>query len=316
MMRTGDTLRLVGIAAMTVSIAMRPARTQEMEPRAYSPSPVGTNFMAVALADTSGSILFDPSIPLTDVSASLESAVVGYGRSFGLLGRQAVFTGALPYVWGHVEGAVLEQQRRVRRSGLADARLKLSLQFLGPGALTPEEFASAPRRTVVGASLTVQAPTGEYDGTKLINLGTNRWAFKPEVGVSVPVGRWYLDAYAGVWFFTDNHDFFPGGAEREQDPLYTAQAHASYSFRSRAWFAVDATWYAGGEATVNGGPPSTRQNSTRIGGTFSLPVSAHQSLKFAASTGATVRTGSDFDTYLLAWQITWFDRRRSSPPSS
>src|SRR5262249_24798381 len=155
---TGDALRLGFVAAFIASMAIRPQRAQEMEPRAYSPSPVGTNFMAAVIGDTSGAILFDPSIPLTDVSASLRTAAIAYGRSFGLLGRQAVFTGAIPYVWGHVEGEVLEQQRRVRRSGFADVRLKLSLQILGPGVLTPEEFAKAPRRTVLGVSLTVQAP--------------------------------------------------------------------------------------------------------------------------------------------------------------
>lgn len=302
------------VAVFATLMAMTPARSQELEPRAYSPSPVGTNFLAVAIGDTRGSILFDPSIPITDVSASLVHASMGYGRSFGLFGRQVLFTGAIPYIHGHVEGQVFEEARRVERSGFGDARLKLSFQFAGPGALTPEEFASAPRRTIVGASLTVQAPTGEYDETKLINLGTNRWALKPELGVSVPVGRWYLDAYAGVWFFTTNHDFFPGGAVRRQDPLGTLQAHASYSFPLHAWVALDATWYGGGRATVNDGPPSTRQSNTRLGATCSLPLPRHQSLKFAASTGASTRTGSDFDTYIVAWQLTWFDRPRRPEP--
>ena len=302
-------------AAIAGLVSVRPVGAQEMEPRAYSPSPVGTNFLAVAVGDTRGEILFDPSIPVTDVEASLLHATVGYGRSFAIGGRQAVFLGALPYIRGDVEGQVLEQSRKVERSGFGDARLKLSLQIAGPGALTPQEFASAPRKAIVGASLTVPAPTGEYDGTKLINLGTNRWAFKPEVGVSVPVGRWYLDAYAGVWFFTSNDDFFPGGAVRRQDPLGALQAHGSYTFRSRAWIALNATWYGGGESTVDGGPPSTRQSNTRLGATVSLPLPRRQSLKFAASTGASTRTGSDFDTYVVAWQLTWFDRPSKSEPN-
>jgi hypothetical protein len=149
----------------------------------------------------------------------------------------------------------------------------------------------------------------------LINIGNNRWAFKPEIGVSVPVGRWFLDAYAGVWLFTPNNDFYPDGtSSREQDPLYTVQGHVSYTFKSRAWLAFDATWYTGGAATVDDGEPSTRQNTTRVGGTFSVPVTQRQSVKIAASTGASTRTGSDFDTILVGWQFGWFDRPAAPRP--
>src|SRR5262245_6950472 len=186
------------VAGVVVLAGSRALRAQEMEPRAYSASPVGTNFIALIAGLSHGAILFDPAIPITDVRADLNLATLGYGRTFGLGGRQGLVAVALPYAWGHVEGSVQEQARRVRRSGLADLRVKLSVNLLGPGALSPEQFRTAPRRTILGASLTIQAPTGEYDETKLINLGTNRFALKPEVGVSFPVGHWYLDAYAGV----------------------------------------------------------------------------------------------------------------------
>ena len=193
-------------------------------------------------------------------------------------------------------------------------RLRVSLNLLGPGAMTREAFATAPRKTILGLSLTVQAPTGQYDETRLINLGTNRWAFKPEVGVSVPAGRWFLDLYAGAWFFTSNEEFYPGESTRRQEPLGSLQAHASYTFKSRAWLAFDATWYGGGESTIDDGPPSIRQSNTRLGGTCSLPITPSQSIKIAASTGAAARTGTDFDTYLVGWQMTWFDRPADRRP--
>jgi len=296
------------IAGLAVLTGVPGALAQDMEPRAYSSSPVGTNFV-VALAGASlGEILFDPSIPLIDVNADLRLTTLGYGRTFSLGDRQALVVIAAPYVWGNVEGSIQEEARSVRRSGFADVRLKTSIHLVGPGAMTVEEFRKAPRQTVMGMSLTVQAPTGEYNQEKLINLGTNRWAFKPEVGVSVPVGRWNLDAYAGVWLFTTNSHFFPGDTTRRQDPLVSLQAHVSYSFRNRAWLAFDSTWYGGGEATLDSEPPSARQNNTRIGGTFSFPLTARQSLKLVAATGASTRTGSDFDSYVAGWQFTWFDR--------
>jgi len=298
---------------MTATLAGA-ALAQDMEPRAYSSSPVGMNFLAVAAGNTRGAILFDPTVPITDARADLNLASIGYARSFGLGGRQGLVAGGFSYARGDLEGKVSAVERRTGRSGLADMRLRVSLNLVGPGAMTREQFAMAPRKTVLGVSLTIQPPTGQYDDARLINVGTGRWAFKPEVGVSVPVGRWFLDAYAGAWFFTTNDEFYPGDSMRRQDPLYAAQAHASYTFKSRAWLAFDATWYAGGEATVDGGPPSARQNTTRLGGTFSIPVTRRQSIKVAANTGASARTGSDFNTGIVGWQFAWFDRSSTRRP--
>ena len=304
-------------AAGLVLLAALPApeaRAQEMEPRAYSSSPVGLSFVALAVGNTSGSLLFDPGLPIEDARADLNLGVAGYARTFGLGGRQALAAIGFSYAIGSVEGVVFGEPVHARRSGLTDMRVKLSVNLVGPPAMTREQFATAPRRTIVGVSLTVQPPTGQYEEIRLVNLGTNRWAFKPEVGISVPIGRWFLDAYAGAWFFTNNDDFFPGDSVRRQDPLTSLQAHAGYTFRTHAWVAFDATWYGGGESTIDDGPESVRQNNTRLGGTFSWPLTPRQSIKFAASTGATSRTGSDFDTYLVGWQFAWFDQPAPGPP--
>jgi outer membrane putative beta-barrel porin/alpha-amylase len=301
------------LVILTAALA-RPAGAQEMEPRAYSSSPIGMNFIAASAGNTRGDVLFDASIPVTDVIADLNLMTLGYARTFRFAGKQGLVAGGVAYARGDIEGLVSSQTRHTGRSGLTDMRVKASLNLLGPGAMTREEFAVAPRRTIVGVSLTVQPPTGQYDTSRLINLGTNRWAFKPEVGVSVPVGRWFLDAYAGAWFYTANDEFYPGESTRRQDPLIALQGHASYTFRSRAWMAFDATWYGGGEGTVDGGPPSERQSTTRIGGTGSIPLTQHQSIKIAASTGASARTGTDFNTYLLGWQVAWFNRKGATQP--
>jgi hypothetical protein len=306
------------LAAITLVLlplaATLTAHAQEMEPRAYSASPVGTNFVAVSLGSSSGSVIFDPTIPITDVSADVVSAGVGYGRTFGLWKRQGLFTFSVPYVLGHMEGLVGETQQKIRRSGLADLRAKVSYNIIGAPALTPGEFAKTKPSTIFGVSLTVQAPTGQYNPEKLINVGTNRWAFKPELGVSVPVKHWYFDAYLGAWFFLDNDAFYTGTSTKKQDPLASLQLHVSYSFKPRLWLALDATWYGGGQVTVDSNPPSERQNNSRLGLTFSCPVAKRQSIKLAAGTGASARTGADFNTLLVAWQFAWFDRPKAPPP--
>jgi len=177
--------------------------------------------------------------------------------------------------------------------------------------MAAREFAGARRSTVVGASVTITAPAGQYYDTKLINLGTNRWSFKPEIGVSVPYGRWDLDAYVGGWFYTTNDDFYPGGFSRSQDPVLTIQGHASYTVRPRMWVAADATWYRGGSSRVGSGSGSESLNNSRVGVTLSLPVGRRYSAKVAYGSGVVARTGTDFSTLAVAWQMAWLSPRWS-----
>src|SRR5262245_58701259 len=243
-----------------------------MEPRSYSSSPNGLNFLAAGVANTQGGLLFDASVPVEDARADMNLGTLGYARTFSLAGRQALMGGGVAYARGILEGLVDGTEKHTGRSGLADLRFKTSVHLIGPPAVRRGQFAKTPRRTILGVSLLIQVPTGQYDTSRLINLGTHRWAFKPEVGVSVPVGRWFLDAYLGAWFFTPNRDFFPGDSIRRQDPLTSVQGHASYTFKSRAWVAFDATWYGGGRATVDDREPSDRQSSAGLGGTGQVPA--------------------------------------------
>jgi len=181
-------------------------------------------------------------------------------------------------------------------------------------ALTPKEFRQREQKMTLGTSLSIVAPTGQYDPDKLINIGTNRWAFKPEMGFSHPIGRWTLDLAGGVWLFTANDRFYQGDSTRRQDPLFVVQGHASYNVTRGAWAAVDATWYGGADVRVDGGPPSARQNNARLGATLSLPAGTRQSVKIAYSGGASTRTGADFTTLVVAWQYLWFDRTSPKRP--
>src|SRR5262245_43592053 len=241
------------------------AFAQDMEPRAYSASPVGANFLVTSYSWSTGNVVFDPTLPVSDVQADVQGLAIAVGHSFNLLGNLAIATAAIPYAHADVSGQVFEQQSQITRSGLADARFRLSVNLRGNPAMSPREFAAAPRRTIVGASLTVTAPAGQYFDTKLINLGTNRWSFKPEVGVSVPKGRWDRDGDVGAGWYTANSDFYPRGLLRTQDPILALQGHAAYTFRPRLWVAGDGTWYRGGGARVGNGETSTPLNNSRLG---------------------------------------------------
>jgi hypothetical protein len=278
---------------------------QELEPRAYSPSPTGANFVLLVYAHTSGEVVFDPSLPFEDVKASVHAGTLLYGRTFGLLGRSASVGLGVPYVWGDMEGQVGEEFRAITRSGLADVRLRLTANLLGGPALDRAEFAKRRPATTLGTSLVVAAPTGQYDPAKLVNIGANRWAFKPEVGVVHPLGKVVVEGSVGAWLFTTNDDFY-GGQTREQDPLLSLQAHASYTFKPRMWLAANATYYTGGRTTLDGRVNADLQKNSRLGLTFALPIGPRHSLKATWATGFTTRIGGDFDTVLVGWQYLWF----------
>ena len=300
-------LAAVGVAALLGAVA----GAQDLEPRAYSPSPVGTTFAGFAFGRSSGDISFDPTIPITNAHATVDSSGFGVGQTFGLLGRQAMLTAALPYAWGNGYGDVGNDAASVYRSGLADIKMRLSVNLVGVPAMSVKEFAREKHRNfIVATSLSVTAPSGQYDGTKLVNLGTNRWSFKPEVGISYPVRKVDLDVYAAAQFFTTNSNFYTGGAVRTQQALLSLQGHVSYTVRQRLWLAVDGTWYGGGAASLNGGAPTGRQGNSRLGGTVSMPLAKGQSVKVTYSSGVSGRVGAKFDTIGVGWQYVWFDKRR------
>lgn len=295
----------MALAALISVLSSICASAQDMEPRAYSASPVGTTFLQIAYGRSSGDVVFDPTIPITNVQATLYSPTVGASHTFGLFGRQTLFSAALPYVWGNVTGQVGTQSGKVYRSGVGDLRLRYAVNLHGSPALTPKEFARSRHSYILAASLTVQAPSGQYGDTKLINIGTNRWALKPEVGFSYPVKKLDLDLYAGAWFFTDNNNYYPGTTNRAQQPLTALQAHVSYTIRRGLWAAFDSTWYGGGDVQLNGGPGMNRQSNSRLGATVSIPLSARQSVKVAYSSGVSGTIGAKFNTVTISWQKIW-----------
>jgi Putative MetA-pathway of phenol degradation len=288
------------------------AVAQDLDPRAYAKVPVGFTVAIAGLSFSSGGVLTDPTLAVENVHADVSTPSVGVAESFSLFGRTAQGLAALPYSWAHVTGDVGEQARRIDRSGLSDLRLRLSVLVAGAPAMTPQQLAKSPRRPIVGTSLTVVAPTGQYYPQRFINLGTNRWAFKPEVALSHPLGdKWLVDVYAGLWLFGANGSFYPDSAVRSQTAIGALQTHISYSLSLKAWAAFDATWYAGGQVAVDDVPTGSRESNSRVGATLVFPVGNRHAIKVAGSTGAVIRSGADFTTFSVGWQAGWLNPRHA-----
>lgn len=277
---------------------------QDLEPRAYSNAPVGLNFVVAGYAYTDGGVAFDPAVPLEDGAVETQSLIAAYARTIDAWGRSAKFDVVTAAT--SLAGSALYHDARVERdiSGATDTRLRFTLNLFGAPAMTPEGFADFRQDFNVGASVQVTVPTGQYDPSRLINIGTNRWSFKGELGLSKALGPWTLELMPAVVFYGNNNDFF-GGSSLAQDPVYSLQGHVVYVFRRGMWLALDGTWFKGGRTSTNGVASDTEFDNTRIGATFALPIDRRHSLKFYGSTGTATRTGSDFDAFGVAWQYRW-----------
>lgn len=295
-------LFIVIILSFTITLS-----AQDLDPRAYVRVPIDMKVLVTGFGYTYGSVVLDPTSPIQDLEAKVETPMLGIGRTFNLFGLTSQAFIALPYSWAQISGKVLGTDSSATRNGLGDMRFRISTLLFGAPAVTREEFAKSLPQTILGASLTIIAPTGQNFSDKLINIGTNRWSFKPELGLSYVVSeRWFIDLYAGVWFFTNNNSFYPGTSVRSQEPLLTFQTHLSYNINPLMWAAIDFTYYTGGQTSVNDFYKNDRQNNSRLGATFNFPISKLSAIKIAYSTGAIIRFGGNFSTISIAWQMAFF----------
>jgi hypothetical protein len=280
------------------------ARAQDIEPRAYSNAPIGVNFLAGGYAYTQGSLPTNPSLPLTSSHLTTSSALLGYGHVFELWGQSAKLNVVAPYSW--LSGNAVFAGQPIQRSvnGLDDIAIRGNVNFYGAPAMDLQEFRNYRQDLILGASLTVIAPTGQYDSSRLVNLGTNRWSIRPELGASKAFGPLTLELSAGPTFFTDNTNFL-NGHTRSQDPIFSGQAHAIYDIGSGIWAALDGQYWTGGSTSVDGIGNQDLQRNWRFGGTLALPLSPNYSIKLFASTGVSARTNNNYNLIGILLQYRW-----------
>ena len=280
------------------------SKAQDLEPRAYSNVPIGLNFLLAGYAYTAGGVVFDPSIPLENADIKIHGALFAYARSIKIGKMSGKVDVVLPYAW--LSGTADLNGDQVSRdvSGLGDSRVRMSLNFIGAPALSLSEFRDYKQNLIVGASVQVQLPMSQYDPTKVVNIGTNRFTIKPEIGISKTMGRLFLDLAGGVAFYTTNNNFY-NGKTRSQQPISSLQGHLIYTTKIGIWVAIDGTYYWGGKTTVDEVEGNDLQQNTRVGTTLALPINKRNALKLNYSTGVSTRTGSDFNLIAVVWQYRW-----------
>ena len=292
-----------------VALVGVPLAAQDLAPRAYVITPVGLNAVTLTWAYFNGGVDFNGAVPVTGATGSFSVPNFTLYHSFSFFGRSSNIAASLPYGVGTFQGEVLQQHRSVYRSGLMDFGARFSVNLLGGPAMRGNEFAKWKQKVLLGASLKVIAPTGQYSSGKIVNWGINRWAFKPEFGYSERWGNWLLDAYVGGWFYTANQAYYsvPTPKPQTEQPIGSLESHFSHDFRAGTWVSLDVNFWWGGVTSLNGiANLATKQTGSRIGATAAWRFSKHQSLKVSYSNGTYIRFGGNYQAVQAAWQYSWF----------
>jgi hypothetical protein len=290
----GRSARQLALTLLTLHASVALATAQELEPGAYTVSPVGINVFTAGYVFNTGDMNFDPSLPVEQAHARIHTATLSYARAVNLAGRSATFLAALPVIDGHLEGLVAGTPAEADRLGQGDLRVRLGVNLYGSPARRMPEFAkSPPAKLNVGASVMVVAPVGQYDPARLVNLGTNRWAFKPEAAVIRTWGSWMFEIYGGAWLFMDNDEFY-GGVTRSQDAIASLQFSFRHTFRPGLWLSANANFYTGGRTYLGDVANQDLQRNSRIGTTLAVPLGPRNAVRVAVSRGAYTTIGADF----------------------
>lgn len=293
------------LAWLLMTLGPGQVAAQSLEPRLYVPFPTGQNIVASTFSFSSGDVIFDASVPVTDVTAEVNSLGLAYVRAFGLFGRSAQVQAVTAYVDASLDGRVAGRDSSRQLNGLADPQLRFTVNLFGGPARTRAEFASATFKTIIGSSLILAMPLGKYEEDRAINIGANRWSVKPELGLVRVLNRhWAVEGYAGVWLFGHN-TAYRDTSTAVQDPLWTFQAHLIRIFGRKAWTALDGTWVTGGTTKVDGVRTNSFQKSARFGMTGGWIVSPGHQIKASVASGVYTRLGGDFTVLSLGYNYVW-----------
>jgi hypothetical protein len=290
----------VGAVLLLGASLAAPAAAQDLTPRTYWPAPKGTRLLILGYAHKTGDVVTDPSIPVTGVDSTIDSGVMAYQQTIDLFGRTGNLQLEIPYVDGTTIGMVGEQPGRRDVSGFGDLAATLTINLLGAPSMSRAEFQQlrqAPH-PILGASIKILAPTGEYESDKLINIGTNRWAVRLQLGWIRPLSRkWHLELSAGAWFFEDNDEFL--GETREQDPIGALNAHLVRRFGPGFWASFDVNYYIGGHTTIGGERKADLQRNARMGLSLAYPFKRRHAVRLGVSEGVVTESGGDFRSIVL-----------------
>lgn len=248
----------------------------------------------------------DTSLPIDGLSLNADLYIARYARSFGVDGRNSAIQILQPYadVSASFDNARFFDGTR-HNGGMGDVQVVAVHNIFGGPALSKEEFVSWTPGTFLTGALWVTAPTGDYDKDRVVNIGANRWVYKPELAFGTPFGPTWLELNTWVSLYGDNDDYL-GNGKLEQKPLYALEAHYSYTINRALWASIDATYSRGGETKINGDWQDNKQENGLLGASLGFMLSPQFGGLIAYSDTVSERSGSpDVNTWMVRLQYAW-----------
>jgi len=252
-------LSLVVAALLAMGALSPPQALAQVPARFYWKTLSGADAVPLIYESLSGnSNPFDPAhTVMAGGNFDATMTLTGYAHTFTLFDRSAMAAIILPM--GRVSGEVTVGVSTFLQStnGFGDPMLEFDINLIGPKAQKniPDALRYEPGFSL-DLLVDLALPIGEYDDSQPLNLGQNRWYGRVgapiiwQLGPWVPGRRTTLEFLPAVWIFGNNNNFV--GQTLETEPMFQLDAHLTRDLMDRAWGSIDATWYKGGQATING----------------------------------------------------------------
>ncbi|HEY6374814.1 MAG TPA: transporter [Edaphobacter sp.] len=293
------------IFCFALAVLHTQACAQFTDPRNYQNTPVGINQLELAYAYVRSNTSIDTSFIVSGAKFNLNQGLIDYTRYFSFLHRMAWAEASVPIA--NLNGSIAGTDISGSTTGTGDSGYSAAILLKGGPALSPEQFANAETTTSIGLSLSITAPAGQYDPTKLLNLGSDRWSFKPELAISKPFGpeqRWVLDAYANSYLYTDNNRY-RGVEVLRQRGLLGLEGHISYTFNNTIWASLDTRYSFRGDTTVSGVNQNNSQQNFIVGSELVVSPNSRNSFTFEFAKAAIHKNGPSLTGFAVKYDYTW-----------
>ena len=281
------------------------ASAQFTDARAYDNTPVGVSQVELDYTFVRSNASLDPSLAIAGASLTLNQGTIGYTHYFGVFDRLAWVEAAVPLAG--LDGSVADTNVHASLAGAGDSGYQIGMLLMGGQALSISQFENYKPASSLGLSLAVTAPTGLYDTTKILNLGSNRWSFKPELAFSFPFGpdqKWEFDGYGNASFYTDNTSYH-GKQILRQEPLPGLEGHLSYSLNDKAWLSLDTRYSFRATTYVDGVSQNNSQENFILGSELNISLSSQNSLTFVFAKALIHQNGPRTTGFSIKYDYTW-----------
>jgi len=288
-------------------VMMNIVSAQDLEPRRWTPLPSGTTILGIGYGHISGEVGFDPVLEIEDVKVKRDVLIMNYTQFFSLAGQLMRFDALVPFQKVQWDGLLRGESASVQRNGMGDPRFRLSINLMNTSTPASKKTDDSQQtvNTVIGAAIAVNVPWGEYYEDKLLNLGSNCYTIRPQIGVVHTRGSWSYELTGSVFYFTDNDNFYYGD-KLEKKPFYAAQAHIIRIFKPGIWGSLSAGYGQGGASKINSESIDDEREGFISGLSFGIPVAPDQGLKFSyfwTKIKTPIVTISETNTFALSWSI-------------